>query len=111
MQTFANASVGRDWWLWGAAGCEGSNLRFGADLGGRWGSANYGSHERRHRTDVVGGVFTGAQLLYEQPCCGCCIFHAGLRLEWDWIWSDILQAQNNADITNINLLMQLGFRY
>lgn len=110
-QTFVNGSFGREWFLWGVAGSEGPNLRFGVDLGGRWGSANFGSHELRHRTDVVGGIFGGAQFLYETPCFGCCIFHAGLRLEYDWIWSDILQAQNNADLTNINLLMQAGFRY
>jgi hypothetical protein len=60
-RTFANASFGREWYLWNcAANCpscgrmnDGPNWRIGIDGGGRWGTEKMEFHEIKHRTEVV----------------------------------------------------------
>jgi hypothetical protein len=136
-QTFFNAALGREWYLWGTADCAGgkTNWRVGFDAGGGWGSAkadlNYSNPDLtsanqalaqqgqtldpstvaiRHRTDVVGQVFFALHSDLEVPC-GCCIFQAGVRAEYGYIWTDILQSQNRSDLQNVNLLITAGTRY
>ncbi len=110
-QTFANFGGGRDWWLFGAANsCDGPLWRVGFDVGGRWGSERLRLHELRHRTDVIGGVWVALHSDAEIPC-GCGWIVAGFRAEWQYVWSDILQSQNNADLTTVNLLVNLGYRF
>jgi hypothetical protein len=122
-RTFVNVGFGRDWYLYGQAptylnrscgdngcGCGGPVWRVGVDGGGRYGSAKLELHEIRHRTDTIGGVFLGAHSDVEFPC-GCCIFQAGVRVEWDYTWTDILQHQNDTDIEGINLLFTVGTRF
>ena len=43
--------------------------------------------------------------------CSCCIIFAGIRGEYGYVWSDVLQRQNNSDIQTINLLFTLGTRF
>jgi hypothetical protein len=43
--------------------------------------------------------------------CGCGWFVAGFRAEWGYVWSDILQRQNNSDLILINLLGSIGYRF
>src|SRR5262249_59921218 len=57
-------------------------------------SAKMDLREIKHRTDVVGGFFLSAHSDVEIPC-GCCIFQAGVRLAYDYIWTDILQSRND----------------
>jgi hypothetical protein len=110
-QTFFNLGFGRDWWIFGPAySCDGPLWRVGADFGGRWGSAKLQLNELRHRTDVIGGVWVGVHSDLEFPC-GCGWFVAGFRAEWQYVWSDILQIQNNSDLTTVNLLLNLGYRF
>jgi hypothetical protein len=111
-RTGANLWLGREWWLWGAAGNSGSvNWRVGADVGGSWGSEKVELRELRHRTGVYEGFDLAFHTDWEFPCnCGC-IFFVGARLEWDYEWSHVLQAQNNANITDVNLLFTFGARY
>ena len=79
-------------------------------IGGAWGSASAEFNEIRHRTDVVGGVLASVHTDLEFPigCC-CCVFYTGFRLEWSYIWGDILQRKS--DIEEINLLFTLGVRF
>jgi hypothetical protein len=119
-RTYVNLALGREWWLTGGArtchanGCDGCGWagrmwRAGFDAGGRWGTAKLEMHEIRHRTDVIGAVFVSGHTDLEIPC-GCCIFVVGGRVEWDYTWTDILQA-TDADLQNVNLLMTLGVRF
>jgi hypothetical protein len=59
---------------------------------------------------VVGGLFLSLHSDVEVPC-GCCIFQAGVRAEYGYIWSDILQRHNDTDLESINLLFNAGLRF
>jgi hypothetical protein len=109
-RTTVNLSFGRECYLWGPVNaCAGEkNWRWGWDLGGRYGTAKADFHEIRHRTDVIGGIFLAAHSDFEIPC-GCCVFFAGLRLEWGYTWGDILQQ--TSDVHDIGLLLNLGVRF
>jgi hypothetical protein len=121
-RTFFNLGGGRDWYLLGRPaptylncadrGCEGGGpvWRFGIDGGGRYGTAKLELHELRHRTDTIAGLYIGAHTDVEVPC-GCCIFQAGIRFEYDYTWMDILQERNDADVSDINLLLTVGTRF
>ncbi|MCC6418188.1 MAG: hypothetical protein IT429_08035 [Gemmataceae bacterium] len=109
-RTYANLGFGREWWLLGSANCDGRNWRAGLDVGGRWGSANLGLQELRHRSDVIGAVWVALHTDVEIPWA-CYAFIAGFRVEWDYTWSDILQRQNNSDLTTFNLLANFGVRF
>jgi hypothetical protein len=110
-ETFFNLGFGRDWWFWGSANCcDGPLWRVGFDVGGRYGSGSVRLWELRHRTDVMGGVWVGVHSLCEVPC-GCGWFVAGFRAEWGYVWSDIMQRQNDSDLILINLLGQIGYRF
>jgi hypothetical protein len=112
-ETFFNLGAGRDWWIWGSANscdCDGPLWRLGFDVGGRWGSGSVRLWELRHRTDVMGGVWVGVHSLWEVPCA-CGWFVAGIRAEWGYVWSDILQRQNDSDLMLLNLLGHIGYRF
>lgn len=111
--TFANAGFGREWWLHGSADPgqqHGWNWRAGVDGGGRWGSASVQFNEIRHRTDVVGGMYAAIHSDVEYPF-RCGIAFGGVRLEYNYIWTSLLQDQNNGDFQSLNLLFQLGVRF
>src|SRR5207247_188290 len=93
-RTFVNLGMGREWYMWHSANTPGNNWRMGMDFGGRYGSEKADFHEIRHRTDVVGGVYASLHTDLEIPC-GCCIFQCGLRGQWAYTWSDILQKQSD----------------
>lgn len=111
-QTFVNLAVGRECYLWGDASLaeQGPVWRVGWDVGGRWGSSKLGFREIRHRTDVIGGAFLAGHTDVQVPC-GCCVLTFGLRAEYGYTWSDILQSQNDADVQAINVLLNFGVRY
>lgn len=110
--TFVNAGFGREWWLLGSAdpGQQGWNWRVGVDGGGRWGSAKVNFNEIQHRTDVVGGMYAAIHSDVEYPF-RCAIPFAGVRFEYDYIWTSLLQDQNNGNFQSLNLLFQLGVRF
>jgi hypothetical protein len=130
-QTYVQLALGREIWFMGTADPseEGARARFGWDVGSRWGSARMVLHqaalenvadpfgrtqrirpELRPRNDVVGGLYLALHSDLEVPC-GMCLFHAGVRLEYGYIWSDILQPHNNADFQSINILFNTGVRF
>jgi hypothetical protein len=123
-RTYFNVGFGRDWYLFGEAptylnrscgengccGCGSPVWRIGVDGGGRYGSAKLELNQLRHRTDTMAGMFVGAHSDVEVPC-GCCIFQAGIRVEYDYTWMDILQEHNDADVQGINLLFSIGTRF
>lgn len=118
-RTNVNLAFGRQWWLTGAADQPGNKWRAGADLGGRWGSANVEFVEINHRTDVIGGAFVGlySDLEFQlKDCCSCtcfadspCVFQAGVRVEYGYTWSDILER--TSDVQDLNVLFSFGVRY
>ncbi len=107
-RTFVSLGLGRQWWLWGPADDVERMWRWGLDAGGRFGSSKADFNEIRHRTDVIGGVYAAAHTDLEFPC-GSCVFMTGLRLEWAYTWSDILQRESN--VAEVNLMLTLGVRF
>lgn len=111
-QTYVNASFGREYWLWGTGNCSNSlpNWRVGWDLGGRYGTAKVNFNEVRHTTDTIGGYFMAIHTDVEIPW-KCCIFQVGVRYEYGYTWSDILQQQNSSDYQYMNVLLTGGMRF
>ena len=110
-QTYFNLSLGKERYLWGSATCgQQSRCRVGWDVGGRYGSTRFDIVADRHRTDTVGGFFLAAHSDIEVPC-GCCIMQFGGRAEYGYIWSDVLQSQNNTDLHSISLMLTAGLRF
>jgi hypothetical protein len=110
-QTFVNAAFGREWYVVGCADCgDHWNWRVGADFGGRYGSAKLELNELSHRTDTIGGMFVAGHTDLEIPC-RCAIVQAGLRAEYGYTWTDILQSQNPGDFQSFSLLFTLGARF
>jgi hypothetical protein len=115
-RTYANLGVGRDWYLWGPAHVEGisagelPNLRVGVEVGGRWGTEELEVNETTRRMDTIGGTYFAIYGDVEYPW-HCCVFTAGLRTEYGYTWTDILQHQNRTDIQDLNVLLTLGVRF
>jgi hypothetical protein len=107
-QTFANLGMGREWYLWAPANAPGRAWRIGLDGGGRWGTEKLDLNEIKHLTDTIGGVYAAVHSDLELPL-GACTFLAGLRLEWNYTWSDILQAPS--DVMSFNGLISMGIRF
>jgi hypothetical protein len=111
--TFANLGIGREWWLCGSADpgqTQGWNWRVGFDGGGRWGAAKIAFNEVEHRSGVVGGVDCALYSYIEHPF-RCAIPFGGVRFEYNYIWTGLLQRQNPGDFQSLNLLFQLGVRF
>lgn len=108
--TTANMSLGREIYLLGNADEEINNCRFGYDIGGRWGSAKLQPTNYPNIKDVIGSIFLAAHSDCEIPW-GACVLQLGARLEWDYTWTDLLQPQNNGDLSMFNLLFTGGIRF
>lgn len=117
-RTSFNFAFGRDWFLWGSGmpGEEpGWNLRVGADVGGRWGTAHVdlvpldapGLYTRRQ--GVYEGIFLGFHSNIEVPMGGW-IWFAGTRVTWGYDWTNIVPPING-NIQDINLLLTTGVRF
>lgn len=111
-QTYVHLGFGREHYLFGRADCcQGEPAcRWGWDAGGRYGTEKLVMNEIKHRTDIVGGLYASAHADLEVPY-KCCIFFFGVRGEVGYMWSDILQAQNNTDLLTVNALFNCGVRY
>jgi hypothetical protein len=109
-RTFANLALGGEWYLSGPATCNHRTWRSGFDVGGRWGTAKMDLTGIQHRTGVLTGVFAAVHSDLEIPC-GCYLFFAGVRAEWGYTFSDILQSQNDADVMDVNLMLTAGVRF
>src|SRR5262249_15259775 len=106
-RTFVSAAFGREWYLWDPANSCGWMWRAGLDAGPRYGSNKVEMNELPHRTKVFGGVFVAVHSDVEWPC-GACIYQAGIRVEYSFTASEILQDQNDADVHDIMLMFILG---
>jgi hypothetical protein len=109
-RTYANLGLGREWWVNSSADAPGFKWRVGLDVGGRYGTESMKFQEIQHRTDVIAGLYVAVHSDLEIPW-GCVIFQAGVRVEYGYTWSDILQIQNNSDLEDINLLFTAGIRF
>ena len=100
---------GRDWFPWkpaNADGCERGARR-------RWRRAARGSDrvdfdQFGHLSSVCEAIYAGAHSDVEFPC-GPLIWHVGVRCEWNYTWSTVLQR--SSDIQEISLFFTLGARY
>jgi hypothetical protein len=113
-RTFASAAFGREWYLWDPANSCGLMWRAGIDLGFRYGTSkldlqNLPPHEP-HRTKVIGAPVVSVHTDIEWPC-GACIYQAGFRAEWSYTFSEILQDQNDANVSEGLLMLNLGVRF
>jgi hypothetical protein len=115
-RTYVALTGGKMWYLRGPANNSAYNWRVGWDGGGQLGTerldlfdpgAPNGSNFRR-RNDIYGGLLTGFYTDIEIPCKSCAIY-TGLRAEYLYTWCDITPI--NSDISNVNLLMTIGFRF
>jgi hypothetical protein len=111
-QTYAVLTAGREWWLIGSGSYtyNGLSWRAGIDAGGMYGTAKLDLNEIRHTTDTLGGLTVSLHSDLEYPC-GCVILQAGFRVEYSYIWNDLLQRQNPSDIQYLNFLGCLGVRF
>ncbi|MCE9564880.1 MAG: hypothetical protein K8U57_22840 [Planctomycetes bacterium] len=119
-RTNFNFGVGRDWWYWGpgSVGLEnGWNYRFGATVGGRWGTAHIdevpqdtatnGTYARRQ--GVTHGVYVESHATVEVPM-GAWILFGGLRTEWGYDWMNLFPPQEG-NLHNFNILATVGIRF
>lgn len=114
-RTYFNMAVGREWYWSAPANAPGWKLRFGGDLGGRYGTLRADMDELGRRSffrrgDTIGSLFGAVHSDLEIPW-GCCTLLSGVRAEWNYNWSDVFQAQNDADFQDLNLLLTLGVRF
>jgi hypothetical protein len=110
-RTYVNAAFGRDWYFRGGQDSWIQCWRIGLAAGGRLGSEKLELNEVTHRHDVIGGMFAVLSSDIDIPCGCCCTFFAGIRAEWGYNWSDILQHQNDSDLQDVNILFTLGVRF
>jgi hypothetical protein len=110
-RTYAQAGIGRDWYLDSAKQFLGScQLHIGLDGFGRFGTSSIEFTGIQHTTYVTGGLGNGLHVDLEYPCGGA-TFLLGLRGEWAYNWTSILQRQNDNDLVDINVLLTLGIRF
>lgn len=108
--TFVNLSGGKEYYLRGDAFNKDNSWRIGGDVGGRYGSAKTEFVGFPSLEDTVGAVFLSIHSDLQIPF-GKVNLIAGLRLEWDYIWNNVLQSQNNSDLSNISLLYNGGIQF
>jgi hypothetical protein len=111
-QTWFGLYGGREWYLWGNAACDNPHCswRVGLDVGGRWASEKVDFDEIRHRTGVAGAVAVAGYSEVVVPY-QCAIYTFGLRLQYDYIFTDILQSQNVNDLQLFTIMGTVGLRF
>jgi hypothetical protein len=107
-RTLFGLGVGRDWYPWQPANSDGCKWRIGVDGGGRYGSGRVAFNEFGHSTDVIGAAYAGMHSKIEFPVRSL-IWHVGLRAEWAYTWSDVLQR--TSDLQEIGMFLTVGARY
>jgi hypothetical protein len=118
-RTLADLTLGREWYFYGCPVnsnrcCDGSRnvaWRIGVEGMGDYGSAKVNLNEIKHRSDTIAGLGVALYSDLEVPCGKSCTWIFGFRAEWDYTWSDILQHQNDTDVSDLNFLLTLGFRF
>ena len=62
------------------------------------------------QSDVFGAYFVALHSDVEFPVTACTWFVAGVRAEWNYLWTNVLAGQQR-DLQDVNLLMNFGWRY
>jgi hypothetical protein len=106
-RTSVNLGAGREWFVYPALYTP-AHIRYGVDFGGRWGSTKTSFNEAGSRTDVFGTAYFGGHALYEFPFRDT-IVNFGVRGEYNYTWSDVLNR--SSDISEANILLSAGVRY
>lgn len=112
-RTMGGLGFGREWYLWKPADFEGFMCRIGVDGGGRYGTERLNvvnGARSAHTTNVIEGAYLTAHGDLEMPW-GAVMFHAGLRLEWAYTFSTILQQPTSSNVQDLSLLLTVGVRY
>jgi hypothetical protein len=111
-QTWLSLYGGREWYLRGNADCSNPcwSWRVGLDVGGRWATEKVSFNEIKHRTGVAGGVSVAGYSEVVLPC-QCVIYTFGLRTQYDYIFTHILQSQNVNDLQVFTLMITAGLRF
>jgi hypothetical protein len=99
--------IGREWFLWKSE-TNGCQWRVGPDVGGRWGSGRVDFDAEGHLPGVVETVYVDAHSDLEIPC-GKIIWNVGLRAEWNYTWSNILQRTSY--LQEMTAYFTIGARY
>ncbi|MCI0681712.1 MAG: hypothetical protein L0Y71_06385 [Gemmataceae bacterium] len=107
-RTYVNLGFGRDYYWRSFADDLCRHVRLGWDAGGTYGALSQEYNIIKHRTDVIGGVYGGLHGDVEFPTEWGAWF-VGIRWEYAYTWSDILQRAS--DIQEINVSLTLGLRY
>jgi hypothetical protein len=114
-RTEGTLSLGREYYLIGTAlQCDGCRLRFGWDVGMRWGTTrldlNFGDTSTFHRLNSWNyGPVIAVHSDFEYPL-GCFTFIAGFRAEVDDTFNNRIQLGDDS-VADVNLLLTLGLRY
>ena len=112
-QTSVRLLLGQEYFLLGSDGDPADGFwkwRAGWDAGGALGSSKVDLKEIRHRNDQTGSGIVAVHTDLEIPY-GHCLFQAGFRAEYRYTWSDILQPQNNTDLSTLSLMFSTGVRF
>jgi hypothetical protein len=111
-ETLVSLSAGREWYLLGSANLWSDHVcwRAGFDGGGRYGTAKMNVNGLTHITDTIGGMFVAVHSDVELPW-GNCMFLFGVRGEYSYVWTDILQSQNPTDVQQFTILFNAGLRF
>jgi hypothetical protein len=111
-QTWLSLYGGREWYLRGCADCSRQewSWRVGIDVGGRWATEKVDFNEIRHHTGIAGGVSMAGYSEVEIPY-QCIIYSFGMRLQYDYLFTHILQSQNATDLQTFDLLFTAGLRF
>jgi hypothetical protein len=112
-QTSVRLLLGQEYFLLGSDGDPADGFwkwRAGWDAGGALGTSKVDLKEIRHQNDMVSSAIVAAHTDIEIPY-GHCLFQAGFRAEYRYTWSDILQPQNNTDLSTLSLMFSTGVRF
>jgi hypothetical protein len=119
-RTSFNFNFGRDVWLMGCGnngGMQGTNVRVGAWVGGRWGTAHvdldpldeFPGNGYARRQNAFEGFVVGSHITWDTPMGGWILF-GGLRAEYGYDWTNLVPPiQGN--INNVNIQASLGVRF
>jgi hypothetical protein len=109
-RSYLTCGLGKEWFRSVAFLPQCWYLRFGVDGGGRYGAESMRFQEIRHRNDTIGALYAAIHSDLEVPV-NCGVFFVGLRLEYAYTWSDILQNTTIADVQDLNILFNVGVRF
>jgi hypothetical protein len=114
-----NYALGRDVWLRGAGNnvgaVHGTNVRVGAWVGGRYGTAHVDlnpldeTNGYARRQNAFEGVFVGSHLTVDIPMGGWILF-GGTRVEYGKDWTNLVPPIEG-NIQYFNIQLSLGVRY